>query len=70
MKTEIVPCDFTTAKEKGFTWFRNYQGVGTATLYHDGLLEFQGSKHRVFIENIGTPDEKVIINDISDLDED
>lgn len=53
----VLPCDFSTDKEQGFFWHRNHQAVGAVTLHHDGLLVFQGSKYRLWIENIGTPDE-------------
>lgn len=68
-KQMILPCDFSTDKERGFFWHRDHNAVGSATLHYDGLLEFQGSRHRVFIENIGTPEERVIVNDISDLND-
>lgn len=69
MKKQILECDFSTDKDRGFTWFRNYQGVATATLSYDGYLQFDSGKHRVLIENIGTPDEKVFVTDISDLND-
>lgn len=69
MKKQILECDFSSNKERGFFWHRNHQSVGSVTLYYDGLLEFEGSNNRVFIENIGTPDEKVFVTDISDLND-
>jgi hypothetical protein len=65
----IVPCDFSTSKEHGFFWQRNHNSVASATLYHDGLLEFRGSNYRVVIENIGTPAEKVLSYYIGDLND-
>lgn len=71
MSKQVIQCDFTDGdQERGFTWFdKHYQGIATATLWGDGVLEFSGKNHRVHIENIGTPQEKVIVVDISDLDQ-
>ena len=68
-KQTIVPCDFSTSKEQGFFWHRDHNAVASATLYHDGVLEFSGSNHRVLIENIGTPEEKVLSYRIGDLND-
>jgi hypothetical protein len=45
------------------------QPVASYTVHSDGMIEFQGRRYRVFIENIGTAFEKVIVNDISDLND-
>jgi|LakMenE01Jun11ns_1017448.scaffolds.fasta_scaffold9272174_2 hypothetical protein len=64
-KQQIVDCDFSTEKEKGFFWMANHQTVATATLY-PGLIAFQGSKYRIHVENVGTPKEKVTVVDLDD----
>lgn len=69
MSKQVLECDFSTEEERGYTWFTNHQPTATATLWNDGVLEFSGKNHRVHIENIGTPQEKVIVVDISDLDQ-
>ena len=48
--------------------FRNKEmtvAIGSYTVYKDGILEFVGTKHSILVENIGTPDEKVIVNNFS-----
>ena len=54
-------------KHSGIFWNKDMTvAIGSYTVYRDGVLEFVGIKHSILVENIGTPDEKVIVNNISD----
>jgi hypothetical protein len=55
-------------KHSGIFWNKDMTvAIGSYTVYRDGVLEFVGIKHSILVENIGTPDEKVTINDLSDI---
>jgi hypothetical protein len=64
MNKQIIECDFSTDSIRGFTWFNDYQGKATISLVDSGALEFSGEKHKVYVYNIGTANEKVTVVDL------
>ena len=59
--------DFSDESEIGYFFDRNYSGGASVTLDHSGSIVFEGYKHSVVIENIGTKDERVVIKNAADL---
>lgn len=59
--------DFNDEGDVGYFFHRNYSGAAHVTLSNDGSLVFEGYNRKVVIKNIGSRDEKVIIENAADL---